>query len=280
MQFAKMHGCGNDYILVNEKDIRGYDYEELSRKMSDRKNGIGSDGLIIAGESDCADIRMYMYNSDGSRGKMCGNGIRLLAKYAFERKLSIKRVMRIETDSGIKTVWLHFCGEKVESVKVDMGKPELKTDKIPVRTDEKRIIDKKVRIEGREYLITCVSMGNPHTVIFAEDVDKISLCEEGKNIENDSMFPDRTNVMFVQVLNDEQLKMRVWERGSGITLACGTGACAALFAGYVTGRCKNEADIIMPGGIVHVNYDTVDDIVYLYGDAHEVFTGEYKETEV
>lgn len=280
MQFAKMHGCGNDYILVNEKDLPGYDYEELSRKMSDRKNGIGSDGLIIAGHSDCADIRMYMFNSDGSRGRMCGNGIRLLAKYAFERKLSIKKVMSIETDSGIKTVWLDFKDGKVSNVKVDMGKPELDSDKIPALTDEKRIIDKKVYIGGREYLITCVSMGNPHTVIFVEDVDKISLCEEGKNIENDSMFPDRTNVMFVQILDSGQLKMRVWERGSGMTLACGSGACAALFAGYVTERCKNEADVIMPGGTVHVKYDDGSDVIYLYGDAHEVFTGEYKETEV
>lgn len=280
MQFAKMHGCGNDYILVNEKDLPGYDYEELSRKMSDRKNGIGSDGLIIAGHSDCADIRMYMFNSDGSRGRMCGNGIRLLAKYAFERKLSIKKVMSIETDSGIKTVWLDFKDGKVSNVKVDMGKPELDSDKIPALTDEKKIIDKKAYIGGREYLITCVSMGNPHTVIFVEDVDKISLCEEGKNIENDSMFPDRTNVMFVQILDSGQLKMRVWERGSGMTLACGSGACAALFAGYVTERCKNEADVIMPGGTVHVKYDDGFDVIYLYGDAHEVFTGEYKETEV
>ncbi len=280
MQFTKMHGCGNDYILVNEEDVRGYDYEKISRMMSDRKNGIGADGLIIAGHSDCADIRMYMFNSDGSRGRMCGNGIRLLAKYAFERKLSIKKVMNIETDSGIKRIRLYFKGTKVSNVQVNMGRPETDAYKIPVRTDMKQIIDREALFGGRRYRITCVSMGNPHTVIFTEDVDKISLDEEGKIIENDSLFPDRTNVIFAQVIDAGKLRMRVWERGSGITLACGTGACAALYAGYITGRCGNEGDVVMPGGTLRVRFDEDLGVIYLYGDAHEVFTGEYTGMEV
>ena len=277
MQFAKLHGCGNDYIFVKETDIKGVDASKAAKFLSDRKKGIGTDGLIIAGASEIADIKMEMYNADGSRGKMCGNGIRCLGKYAFERKLTIKTVLRVETDSGIKQMWLYGDGTRISAAKVNMGKPVFCPDDIPVLLPGENIIDREVCIERKKYTVTCLSMGNPHTVIFTDDIDKIQIGTEGKLIENAEIFPDRTNVMFVQVVSEKQLKMDIWERGSGITMACGTGACAALVAGYITKRCGNEAEVLMPGGTVEVTYDTADGNVYLLGDANEVFTGEVVE---
>lgn len=278
MQFAKLHGCGNDYIFVKETDVKGLDLSKLARKMSDRKKGIGSDGLIVAGKSEIADLKMQMYNADGSRGRMCGNGIRCLGKYAFERRMTIKTVLRVETDSGIKDMQLFGDGAYISAAKVNMGKPSFKSCDIPVLSEDDSIIEKNVHINGRDYTITCLSMGNPHTIIFTKDLKNINTEEEGKAIENSDIFPDRTNVMFVQVLSKKQLKMNIWERGSGITMACGTGACAAFAAACITGRCEKEADVIMPGGIVKVNYDTESGDIYLFGDANEVFTGEYYYT--
>lgn len=274
MQFAKLHGCGNDYIFVMERDMKGIDAGREAIKLSDRKTGIGADGLIIAGDSEVADIKMEMYNADGSRGRMCGNGIRCLGKYAFERRMTIKTVLRVETDAGIRKLWLYGDGVHISAAKADMGKPVFEPQLIPVCTDAEKVIDKNICIGNKNYTATCLSMGNPHTVIFTDDVDKIDIETEGKLIENDAMFPDRTNVMFVQVISERKLKMGIWERGSGMTMACGTGACAALVAGYVTNRCGNEADIIMPGGILKVTYDIKSGNVYLFGDANEVFTGE------
>ena len=269
MQFAKLHGCGNDYIFVKKEDIKGTDAACAAIKLSSRKTGIGADGLIIAGPSEVADIKMEMYNAE-----MCGNGIRCLGKYAFERKMTIKTALRVETDSGIKKMWLYGDGKHISSAKVDMGKPIFTPSFIPVNVKGESVIDREIYIGKTKYKITCLSMGNPHTVIFVRDTDSIDTEKEGSIIEHADIFPDRTNVMFVQVISENKLKMDIWERGSGKTLACGTGACAALAAGYVTGRCKNEADVIMPGGTVKVTYDTDDKNIYLFGDANEVFTGE------
>lgn len=275
MQFVKMHGCGNDYVLVNENDVRGYSYPELAKKISDRKEGVGSDGLIVVGKSEQADLRMYMYNSDGSRGKMCGNGIRLLGKYAFERKLTIKTKLRVETDSGIKKLSLHTDGAHVISVTVDMGEPVFDTKKIPVRTDAECILDRKVSIGGKFYNMSCVSMGNPHAVIHVSESDLYDIFEDGSRIENDRMFPDRVNVMFVETVSDDYIQMNIWERGSGVTLACGSGACAAFAACYATGRCGKQVKVCMPGGTVEVSYDEAGKNIILNGDANEVYTGEY-----
>jgi len=262
-------------VLVNENDVKGYIYPELAKKISDRKEGVGSDGLIVVGKSDCADLRMYMYNSDGSRGKMCGNGIRLLGKYAYERKLTIKTRLRVETDSGIKMLYLHTNGACVETVTVDMGAPVFEAKKIPVCSDDESILDKRVNICGRSYNMSCVSMGNPHAVIHVDEADIYDLCEDGSRIENDRMFPDRVNVMFTEVVSDDYIRMKIWERGSGVTLACGSGACAAFAACHATGRCGEHVKVCMPGGSVEVSYDENGKNIILTGDANEVFTGEY-----
>ncbi len=270
-----MQACGNDYIFVNEDEIAGVDEEALAIKVSDRKNGIGSDGLIIAGKSENADLKMTIYNSDGSVGKMCGNGIRCLAKYAFERKMTIKTRFRIETASGIREVKIACNGKNVKSVKVNMGKPSFVAKDVPVLCETEHAIKHKLNVHGKEYMITCVNVGNPHAVIFVDDLSKIRLSEEGKAIENNKIFPDRVNVEFVQIIDERHIKMIVWERGSGETLACGTGACAAFMATYITGRISEEAYVMMPGGTVKISYDKVNEEVYLDGDANEVFVGEY-----
>ncbi len=275
MQFVKMHGCGNDYVLVNEDDVRGYIYSELARKISDRKKGVGSDGLIVVGKSERADLRMYMYNSDGSRGKMCGNGIRLLGKYSYERKLTIKTRLRVETDSGIKLLYLQTDGAAVKSVKVDMGEPIFDVKKISVCTDDENIINKNINIDGKIYVMTCVSMGNPHAVIHLGKNEPYDLYTDGSRIENADLFPGRVNVMFTEAVTEDYIRMKIWERGSGETLACGSGACAAFAACYAAGRCGKCVTVDMPGGCVEVSYDENGKNIYLTGDANEVFTGEY-----
>lgn len=261
MKFVKMHGCGNDYIFVEEREIGNSNRGDLSRRISDRKSGVGSDGLIILCSSEIAEFRMEMYNSDGSRGKMCGNGIRCLCKYAFERKITVKTRFEVETDSGLKQVKLELDdeGKTVTGVRVNMGKPETGSKKI----------------KGFDGVLTCVSVGNPHAVVFVENVDIVKVAEMGRLLEFNMEFPDRVNVEFVQIIDKGHLRMRVWERGSGETLSCGTGACASLVAGYINGLCNNTAQVCMPGGTLQVSYNVGEKMVYLYGDANEVFSGEY-----
>lgn len=259
MKFVKMHGCGNDYIFVEEETIGECNRPELARKISDRKSGVGSDGLIIICHSESAELRMEMYNSDGSRGKMCGNGIRCLCKYAFERKITIKTKFEVETDSGLKNVKLECDEKKVIGVSVNMGTFSV----------EKR------KIKGIPRVITCVDVGNPHAVIFVDDVCKTKVAETGRMLEYNLAFPERVNVEFVQIIDKGHLKMRVWERGSGETLSCGTGACASLIAGYVNGLCDNDVSVVMPGGTLQVSYNSDEESVYLFGDANEVFSGDY-----
>lgn len=265
MKFTKMHGCGNDYIYVEEHEVEGLDdngISRLARRMSDRKHGVGSDGLIIIAGSDIADVRMIMYNSDGSRGKMCGNGIRCLCKYVYERKQVIKTKFRVETDSGVKEVSLKCNGGTVTGVKVNMGK----------YVNEKK---KSYTLDGRKYDITYVEVGNPHAVIWVPDLERTLVEKVGSYLEYHEDFPDRVNTEFVQYIGKNTIALRVWERGSGETLACGTGACAAYVAGRLAGILGDEVTVNMTGGSVVVSYDSTRDNILLYGDANEVFTGEY-----
>ena len=265
MKFTKMHGCGNDYICVEEKELEGNSEQEirkLAKRMSDRKTGIGSDGLIIIAHSDNADIRMIMYNADGSRGKMCGNGIRCLCKYVYERKQVIKTRFRVETDSGIKDVALHCKGYEVTGVTVNMGRYS-------------NIKKRSYILDGKKYDITYVEVGNPHAVIWVPDLEKTLVEKVGSYLEHHEDFPDRVNTEFVQYIGKNTIALRVWERGSGETLACGTGACAAYVSGRLAGILGDEVTVNMPGGSVVVSYDNAKDNILLYGDANEVFNGEY-----
>lgn len=263
MHFTKMHGCGNDYVFVEENELPECDISMLAKQVSDRKKGIGSDGLIVISGSDVADVKMKMYNADGSVGKMCGNGIRCLSKYAFEKMLTIKTRFLVETDSGIKDVSLHCRDYKVQTVTVGMGRPKI---------NEKEL---KYNIDGTTYIITSVDMGNPHAVIFVPDPDDIDIRAAGTFLDGHETFPDGVNTEFVQVVNSDVLMMRVWERGSGETLACGTGACAAAVTGYIMGRCKSRVKVAMRGGTLDIEYDEMSGEIFMTGEAVEVFQGEW-----
>ena len=245
IKFTKMQGCGNDYIYINcfEQEINSP--ESLSVFLSDRHYGVGSDGVVLILPSDKADAKMRMFNLDGSEGKMCGNAIRCIAKYLYDNHIVTKTDMTIETLTGIKSLSLYTKNGLVSSVRVDMGKAELNPEKIPVKLEGESIIARTVHIGDREYSITCISMGNPHCVVFCENVDRISISKIGPLFENYSLFPDRINVEFVEVMGENHLKMRVWERGSGETLACGTGACASAVASVLNGYSSKDTDILV-----------------------------------
>ncbi|WP_455714041.1 diaminopimelate epimerase [Anaerosporobacter sp.] len=277
MKFTKMQGCGNDYVYINcfEDDIDITNPSELAIKLSDRRFGIGSDGLILIQRSHVASCRMDIYNSDGSRAEMCGNGIRCVAKYVYENGIERKTDFLIETLSGIKSVSLLVEDDRVKKVKVDMGSPFLEASQIPVISDKKVFIDELVVIDERSYYLTCVSMGNPHAVIFVDDLSKIDVKEIGEKIENHKLFPKRTNVEFIQVIDRSTIDMRVWERGSGETLACGTGACAAVVAGVLNERVSDEVTVRLLGGELEINYDRIANKVWMTGPAIRVFEGEF-----
>ncbi|WP_455718942.1 diaminopimelate epimerase [Anaerosporobacter sp.] len=277
MKFTKMQGCGNDYVYINcfEDEIDITNPSELAKKLSDRRFGIGSDGLILIQRSHVASCRMDIYNSDGSRAEMCGNGIRCVAKYVYENGIERKTDFLIETLSGIKSVSLLVEDDRVKKVKVDMGSPFLEASQIPVISDKKVFIDELVVIDERSYYLTCVSMGNPHAVIFVDDLSKIDVKEIGEKIENHKLFPKRTNVEFIQVIDRSTIDMRVWERGSGETLACGTGACAAVVAGVLNERVSDEVTVRLLGGELEINYDRIANKVWMTGPAIRVFEGEF-----
>lgn len=283
MKFEKMHAAGNDYIYVNLFEERVENPEELSIRLSDRHFGIGSDGLVLIGPSDIGDFSMRMFNADGSEGMMCGNAARCVGKYLYERKLTDKTEIALHTKSGIKYLLLKIDPQTnlVESVRVNMGGAilsaaaadaaglkELYQNKLP------EMIDYPIQIEDQQYRITFVSMGNPHAVIFMNGIDKLEIEKIGPKIENYNFFPQRTNVEFVEILDTTHLKMRVWERGSGETLACGTGACASLVAGVITRRCEPKALLQAKGGLLELEWDEANNQVYLTGDANFVFSGE------
>jgi diaminopimelate epimerase len=285
MRFTKMHGLGNDYVYVDcVRDPPPRNPAELSVKVSDRHFGIGSDGLILICPSERADVRMRMFNADGSEAEMCGNGVRCVAKYAFDHGLSKSNPMRVETGRGVLTLQLDVRAGKVERVTVNMGEPILEADRIPTTLPGPRVVDYPLtKVSGAVAdlvpgtLVTCVSMGNPHAVLYCQDVSAVPLERVGPALETAAAFPRRINVHFVQVRSPQEATMRTWERGSGITLACGTGACAVAVAGVLTGRTGRSLLAHLPGGDLHLRWDQADNHVYMTGPAVEVFRGEWPE---
>lgn len=275
MKFTKMQGCGNDYVYVDCTKEALANPEQASIFVSDRHFGIGSDGLILINPSKVADFEMAMYNADGSRGEMCGNGIRCVGKYVYDHGLTDKTTVTIETLAGIKTLELHVENGKVASVRVNMGRPELTAAKVPVTFPEESMIDEPMEIDGNIYQVTCVSMGNPHCVIFMDqDVRQLDLVELGPKFENHVIFPKRTNTEFCNLLDKQHIRMRVWERGSGETLACGTGACATAVAAVLNGYTDSTVELQLRGGNLLIEYDRAADEVYMTGPATTVFEGE------
>ena len=281
MKFTKMHGCGNDYIFVDcirypftEEETK--DLSRIAVVASDRRTGIGSDGMILIKPSTEADFEMEMYNSDGSMGEMCGNGIRCVGKYVYDYHLTDKRQIRIATKAGIKQLDLNVKNGKVETVRVNMGQPILTPEQIPVsyEGDEKQLIDYTIEAGGVFYQITCVSMGNPHAVLFLPDILRTDVKYIGGLIEHHKMFPNRTNVEFVHVINKNTIEMRVWERGSGETFACGTGACASVIACILHGYTDHKVTVHLLGGDLMVEYDKEANLVYMTGPAVTVYDGE------
>lgn len=292
MRFTKMHGIGNDYVFVNCFEQEISNPAKLAQIISNRHTGVGADGLILICPSQKADVRMRIFNADGSEAQMCGNGIRCVAKYVYEHRLAraggaflipgqppyCPASLNIETARGILTVGLIIDNsDKVQKVCVSMGRPNLTPKDIPVKLPGKRVIEQPIKILGQELLMTCVSMGNPHAVFFCDDVRTIELDELGPAIENHILFPERVNVHFVQVDKPTELTIRTWERGSGITLACGTGACASCVAAVLTGRSRRVCTAHLPGGDLDLNWAEEDDCVYMTGEACEVFEGIWPE---
>ena len=278
MKFTKMQGLGNDYVYVNCFKEKIDNPPELARRISDRHFGVGADGLIMINPSDKADFEMEMYNADGSRGEMCGNGIRCVAKYVYDYGLTDKTHISVETLGGIKYLDLTVEEGKVKMVKVDMGKPELEPLKIPVKASGDKAVDEPILVGGNEYRMTCVSMGNPHAVIFIGcDVREFPLEEIGPKFENHERFPKRVNTEFVRVIDRHTAEMRVWERGSGETLACGTGACAVAVACVLNGLTEDEVTVRLLGGALQISWDREKDTVYMTGPAAVVFDGEWME---
>ncbi len=276
MKFTKMHGCGNDYIYVNCIEQRIEDRHTTAKRISDRHFGIGSDGMICIDPSNVADFRMDMYNADGSQGKMCGNGIRCVGKFVYDYGLTDKQVITIETLGGIKTLHLQVTDGVVESVRVCMGEPGFAPSCIPVAAEGENFIRQPVEVCGKVWEMTAVSMGSAHAVTFVDDVDSLDLEKIGPHFENHTLFPERINTEFVQVIDDTHLKMRVWERGSGETLACGTGSCATLVTAALCGKSGNRATVLLRGGELEIEWNRETNLVYMTGPAAIVFEGEIK----
>ena len=274
MKFTKMHGIGNDYVYVNCFKEKVDDPAQVAVFVSDRHTGIGGDGLILIKPSENADFEMDMYNADGSRGAMCGNGIRCVGKYVYDYGLTKKTQISIETLSGIKYLELTIKDNKVSSAKVNMGKPSLATAKVPVIYDKTEMINEPVVIGGEEYKITAVSMGNPHAIIYMGDIENLDIEKIGPKFEHHEMFPEQVNTEFVKVIDESTVAMRVWERGSGETLACGTGACAVAVASALNGHTGDKVTVKLLGGDLEIEWNREDDLVYMTGPAVVVFDGE------
>ena len=274
MKFTKMHGIGNDYVYVNCFKETVEHPSEAAIKVSDRHFGIGSDGLILIKPSEVADGKMEMYNADGSQGAMCGNGIRCVAKYMYDYGITDKTSISVETKSGIKYLDLTIKDGKVDTVKVNMGTPILKAVDIPVRSEKEQVINEPVMVDGKEWKITCVSMGNPHAITYIDDVKNLEIEKIGPKFENHEIFPDRVNTEFVHVIDRNTVEMRVWERGSGETLACGTGACAVAVSSILNGLTEEEVTVKLLGGDLKIFWDRTENKVYMTGSATTVFDGE------
>jgi diaminopimelate epimerase len=285
MRFTKMHGIGNDYIYVDcIRQQPPRDPVALARAVGDRHFGIGGDGLILICRSERADGRMRMYNADGSEAEMCGNGIRCVAKFMYDHGLVRKPVLTVETGRGVLTLELEIANDKVRQVRVNMGEPILEAERIPTTLPGPRVVDYPLNgVEpwhkdcGLDPRMTCVSVGNPHVVLYCRDVAKVPLEQVGPVLENSPLFPRRINVHFVQVQLPEEVTMRTWERGSGITLACGTGACSVAVAGVLSRRTGRRITAHLPGGDLQLEWSEADNHVYMTGPATEVFTGEWPD---
>ncbi len=273
MRFTKMEGCGNDYIYINCFQEQVTDPGELAISMSERHFGVGSDGLVLIMPCEEADFRMRMFNADGSEGEMCGNAIRCVGKYVYDRDLTKHTKVSVCTLAGIKYLELHIVDGVVDTVTVDMGEPVLEAEKIPVKSQKHPVLRESLTILDREFPFTCVSMGNPHGVTFVADTDSFEVEKYGRIVEVHPIFPNKVNAEFAQIIDKTHIKMRVWERGSGETMACGTGACATLVASALNGFSEREADVILLGGTLHIKWDEKNNHVYMTGPARFSFDG-------
>lgn len=273
IKFTKMHGLGNDYVYMDAINQKIENREELAKRVSDRHFGIGSDGLILICESKIADFRMQMFNSDGTEAEMCGNGIRCVGKFVYDKGLTNKETVTIETLAGIKTLQLNVENGKVKTVKVDMGEPILEPEKIPVKSKENPVKNLELEVEDKKLKFTCVSMGNPHAITIVENVSEFDVDKYGKVVEINETFPKKTNVEFIEIIDKQHVKMRVWERGAGETLACGTGACATTVACFLNGLTERKIKVELLGGILDIYWNDKDNHVYMTGPAVTVFEG-------
>lgn len=281
MKFVKMHGAGNDFVVIDgaKEQISEEQLPAIARHACDRNLGIGGDGIIVVLPSRAANFHMRMFNPDGSEAEMCGNGIRCFAKYLYDRKMHTDVIMSVETLGGIKTLKLNASGGKVQTVRVDMGEPKLLRSEIPMKgAAEDRVIAEPLKVTGKKIEITCVSMGNPHCVTFVDHVDEFPVEKLGPDVENHSSFPQRTNVEFIEVLNQNEIKMRVWERGAGETLACGTGACASAVASMLNDKVQRKVTVHLRGGDLFIEW-LGDNKVFMTGPAEEVFDGKVNSAE-
>ena len=277
MKFTKMHGCGNDYVYINGFTEKIENKPKWVQKVSDRHFGVGGDGAIFINPSDEADFEMEMYNADGTRAEMCGNGIRCVGKYVYDYGLTDKTQITVASFYKVKYLDLTVENGKVSKVKVDMGTPILKAQEVPVVSENEQVVDEKIVVDGKEYAMTCVSMGNPHAVVFMDDVANLEIEKIGPSFENHERFPNRTNTEFVKVIDRNHVEMRVWERGTGETLACGTGCCATVVACVLNGLTDRKVCVKVLGGEIEIEWDEATGTVFMTGPATTVFDGEYPD---
>lgn len=277
IKFTKMHGLGNDYVYIECMNGSPDDLSSLSIEMSQRHTGIGADGIILILPSETSDFKMRIFNADGSEAKMCGNGCRCVGKYVYDHHLTTKKDITLETNSGVKCLKMvvNPMTDKVETVTVDMGEPQTDCKNIPVVFNDDKMIEQPVKTSFGTFFITAVSIGNPHGVIFTENIDDLDLAKIGHELETHHMWPDRANIEFAQILSPNNIKMRVWERGSGETMACGTGACAVATAAFITGKCDQDITVNLKGGNLTISIDKVSGHLLMTGSAEEVFSGSY-----
>ena len=280
IKFTKMHGLGNDYVYIDAINQKIENESSLAKFVSNRHFGIGSDGLILICKSEIADFKMRMFNSDGSEAEMCGNGIRCVGKFVYDKGLTNKTTVKIETLAGIKTLILNTKDGKVETARVDMGEPILEAEKIPVISTEKPVKNLELESENKKFKFTCVSMGNPHAITIVENTKEFDVEKYGKVLEIDKAFPKKANIEFAQIRDRQNINMRVWERGAGETLACGTGACATAVACNLNGLTDRKVNIELLGGTLNIEWNETDNHVYMTGPAVTVFDGELYEEAI
>ena len=280
IKFTKMHGLGNDYVYIDAIDQKIENESSLAKFVSNRHFGIGSDGLILICKSEIADFKMRMFNSDGSEAEMCGNGIRCVGKFVYDKGLTNKTTVKIETLAGIKTLILNTKDGKVGTARVDMGEPILEAEKIPVISTEKTVKNLELEAENKKFKFTCVSMGNPHAITIVENTKEFDVEKYGKVLEIDNAFPKKANIEFAQIIDRQNINMRVWERGAGETLACGTGACATAVACNLNGLTDRKVNIELLGGTLNIEWNETDNHVYMTGPAVTVFDGELYEEAI